>query len=122
MGQNFPMHTKTAKIIDAAAMNANVTSTVENINNALRFSIQTYWTGGATPVGNLILQGSNDMRLLADIADANAVFTDITTTAVSGNTGNILYNVENPSYSFVRIFYDNTSGNATLTATITVKN
>jgi hypothetical protein len=122
MAQNFPMHTETTKIIDAQAMNANVTSTVKNINNVLRYSIQVYWEAGATPIGNLILQGSNDMRLITDLASSSAVFTDIETTALSGNTGNIMYNVENPAYSFVRIFYDNTSGNATLTATITSKN
>lgn len=122
MGQNFPMHTETAKIIDAAAMNADVTSTVKNINNVLRYSIQVYWAAGATPVGNLILQGSNDMRLIADPASSSAIFTDITTSAVSGNTGSVIFNVENPAYSFVRVFYDTTSGNGTLTATITTKN
>jgi hypothetical protein len=106
MSQGYPHHAKNSVIINAQAMTGNITSEVENTNNINRFSIHVFWSGGGTPIGSLILQASND----------GSNFVDVETNTVTGNSGGIMYNVEGPSYSWVRVKYSFTSGSATMSA------
>lgn len=93
-------------LIEDESMGADVTSDALDISEAIGYSVEVSWAGGGAPVGNLILQGSN----------SGSVFTDIGTYSVTGNSGSILVNVEISRYAQIRLFYDRTSGTATMNA------
>jgi hypothetical protein len=59
----------------------------------------------------MILQGSID----------DQTYNDISSQAVSGNSGNILFNVERAGYSYFRITYSATSGSGNLTVKYNLK-
>jgi len=106
-----PYHLFNDALIDAQSMSSDITSDPYNINEAISFSVQAIWSNGSSPVGDFVLQGSND----------NSTFTDLTSGSVSGNSGSILINVEKPAYAWIRLFYDRTSGSGTLTAIVNGK-
>lgn len=101
-----PIHIKMEQIITNGSMGADVTSSSINVNEISLFAIQFIWSSGSTPVGNAILQGSID----------GSNYVDISTTAVSGNSGSVLFNVNGAGYSHVRVKYTRTSGSATANA------
>ena len=98
----------------AASFNSQGTLVDDNEST----SIQFVWSGGSTPVGTVKIQMSND---LADKPANVTNWTDITgsSTAVTGNTGSIAWNVVH-SYRFLRMVYTKTSGSAT-TASVQVQ-
>jgi hypothetical protein len=106
-----PHHLYNNTIVDAVAMDGDITSDVQNLNETRSYCIQAVWYDGSTPIGNLIVQGSND----------NSNFTDIVTASITGDTGSSLINVEQPAYGYVRVFYDRSSGDGTLDVTINGK-
>lgn len=93
-------------LVNGASMAADVTSAAQDLSFYWVFSMQAVFTG--SPVGSIELQASND----------NVTFTTIsgTNTAVSA-ASNIMWNVENAGYKYVRVFYDATSGTGSLTCT-----
>lgn len=93
------------------SMSANINSNSFNVNAPNKFCIQYSWNG-TTPVGSAVLQASND----------NVIWTNVTSQMVSGNTGNGMFNVERPSYAWVRIQYIFTSGTGTFSANINARN
>ena len=102
-----------------------VTSTGIDLISGYAYSIQAYWTGGSAPVGTFKLQASNDP---GDTGSGQGVsqpthWTDVTSSsqAITGTPGSILYDVTECAYRWVRLVYTNTSGTATLNATINVK-
>ena len=111
MSAGYPYHARNETIINAQSMGSDVTSSSENTNNIRSFSIHVFWSGGGTPIGSLILQASND----------GTNFVDVETNSVTGNSGGIMYNVENPSYSYARVKYVRTSGSATMSAVFNSK-
>lgn len=106
-----PYHSYTINLIDSEQMDADITSDVHNVDEVISYSIQASWSDGSTPVGAFVLQGSND----------GSVFTDIVSSNVSGNTGSILINVEKHAYTYIRLFYDRSSGDGVLLAVINGK-
>lgn len=94
-----------------ASMGADVTSTVKDISECTCVAVQGVWSAGSSPVGNMILQASLD----------DVTYSDISTLAVSGNSGSNLFNVDNPGYRYLRLFYDRTSGSGTLNVRISGK-
>lgn len=98
-------------------MNANLTSSAQQLQNAIGFAIQVVFTG--TPTGTFKLQASADP---ADAANATGKFTAILTKpnnwtditdssqAVSA-AGDITWNYTSPNYNWVRVIYtDGSSG------------
>ena len=71
-------------LIDAESMGADITSESYDISEAIGYSVQAVWSAGSSPVGSFIIQGSND----------GTNFTDIVASAVSGNSGSLMFNVE----------------------------
>ena len=98
-------------VISAVAMNADSTGTTVNLKECRSYAVQAVWSAGSTPVGTFYVRGSLD----------NSTFTDIASQAVSGNSGSFLLNVEMPAYNYMQTFYDNTSGNGTLTVKAALK-
>jgi hypothetical protein len=92
------------------AMTADRTSSSKEVSEVGGFAVHFVWSG--SPVGNLILQGSND----------NVNFVAVQTQAVGGSAGQWLINIERQHYKYARLFYEFTSGSGTLNARMTAKN
>ena len=105
---------KESQILTDGSMAADVASTPVIIVNypkataMINYSIQAVWSAGATPVGSLKLQATNDGTNWVDIACSS--------TEVTGNTGSVMYAIAAHSYDQVRLYYTWTSGSATLNA------
>lgn len=97
--------------VAAGDMSADITQSPSTfVGEVEHVAVHAVWTG-TSPVGNLIVQGSND----------NTNFTQISTDAVSGNSGSIMKNMPSVGYVFLRVFYDVTSGTGTLNVRISGK-
>jgi hypothetical protein len=107
-----PFHESLTTVINAGSMAGDITSSVLNVNNIRGYCVQAVWAGASSPLGDFIVQG---------VLEENGTFTNIQTTALSGNDGSILVNVESPMYGFVRCFFDWTSGSGSLTVKINTK-
>lgn len=110
---SLPIHLFNEHLIDDEAMNSDITSSSLGVNEAISFSVQAIWSDGTSPVGSLDLQASND----------GINFTSVLTSpsAVSGNSGQILINVEKHAYANIRIVYTRTSGDGTLNVYVNAK-
>lgn len=119
------MRQNQVQIITDGDMSGDVTSSVINLMNNYAFSIQCIWSGGAAPIGNFKLQGSNDN---ADQNGINAIivptnWTDINSSVqpISGTPGSLLFDVTECSYRWARVVYLRTSGSGTLQANLNTK-
>lgn len=89
------------------------------LGHICNYSLQLVFTG--SPVGTFKLQASNDHGMPDGGQTPQALnvsnWTDVTgsSQAVSA-AGNIMWNVENAGYTFVRVVYTVTSGTGTLTS------
>lgn len=108
---SLPVFLFDESLASAQSMGADVTSSARDISEANIVAIQGVWSSGTSPVGNMIVQGSID----------GTTYSDIDTLAVSGNSGSNLFNVVDPGYRYIRLFYDRTSGTATLNVRISAK-
>lgn len=107
---SLPIHLFNVTAISAVSMGADITSTSYNIDSATAVAVQWVYSGAGAETGDLIIQGSND----------NSTFSTIDTTSITTD-GNKMVNLSNPGYSWIRLFWDRTSGTGTLTATINAK-
>lgn len=92
------------QIVKSGDMSADVYSDSFLVGMADAMSVQLNWSG-ASPVGDLKVQVSNDGSTWVD---SDAVV------AVAVNTDSYLFNFEEPAWKYLRIFYDRTSGTGTL--------
>lgn len=103
-----------------ADLTATANSSQINLQHILGFCIQVVWSGGTSPVGSIKIQASCDNLTQSGgiIPAAVTNWTDIggTDTALSGNSGTILINLENVYFDFARVVYTRTSGTATTCA------
>jgi hypothetical protein len=95
----------------SGSMLANIVSLTVLVEDAVSYSIQVAWTGNS-PVGTLELQYSDGLR----DASGNIIYTPDaeTVSAISGNTGSYMVNVEKPAYSYVQLVYTFASGTGTM--------
>lgn len=105
----YPVTQFNQTILSAVDMTTDQTSVSSNIKECRLVAVHLIYAAGAT--GSLQIQASND--------DSN--WTAVSTTALSGSAGSVMYNVE-AGFAFIRVFYDATSGSGALTATINAKN
>lgn len=119
------MRQSNVQILTNADMSSTVTSIGTNLISIYAYSIQAVWTGGTAPNGTFSLQGSNDP---GDNGSGQGVsqptnWTNIigSSQSISGTPGNILFDVVECSYRWVRLIYTPVSGSGTLTATINTK-
>lgn len=112
-----PVHLFNIQIITNGDMSSNIISLSTNLDEAASYSIQAVFTG--TPVGVLMLEGTNDVPT----TDTNLTNWTIITDSESDvlEAGSYLINVEFPVYSYVRLVYTRTSGSGTLNARINAK-
>lgn len=105
---------KSYKMIDAADMSANVTSSTTSVINLDKASIVIAWSG-SSPVGTLEVQTRNGED---DVWRALSFGTAI---QVSGNSGDHRVVLNELPFTDVRVFYNFASGTGTLDAIITAK-
>lgn len=108
-----PIHIYNVKMLDAVTMAANRTSEGTNLETTVSCAVQVVWSGGASPVGTIALEASND--------DVTYTQIDESVLPVSGNSGSHMINIEKPAYSLVRVVYTRTSGAGNLTVIINGK-
>jgi hypothetical protein len=114
MGRGTSIHEFNNTLITAGSLSGDITSSSQVLNSVHHFAVQFIWTGASTPVGSVILQGSNDNITFTDISDSLL--------SVSGNSGSCLINYDLPSFGHVRVKYTRTSGTGgTVTCTINGK-
>lgn len=111
------------KVIDAGDMSqATITSSVTDIRYLDNVSIQCIFTG--TPTGSFALEGSLDyLRVNAQVTNSGT-WTPITlssTPAASGSAGNILLDLNQLSFPYIRIVYTKSSGTGVLNVYISGK-
>jgi hypothetical protein len=96
--------------ISDGLMEADLEGSAKEVKEAVRGSIQFIWTGTA-PTGTGRVQGSNN----------GTNWDDISTFALSGNSGNELVNLESIGYAYLRAFFTFSSGTGTLNAIVCTK-
>lgn len=106
----YPIFISNQKVINGAAMTANISSGAQNIQECTHFAVQSTWSG-TSPVGSLTVQASND-GINWDTVD---------TFAVSTNSGTHVYNSPLVGYVYTQVNYTFTSGTGTLTSLLSQK-
>lgn len=110
-------------IVDDGDMTqATITSDVTDIRYLDNISIQCIFTG--TPTGSFALEGSLDYYKINGAVQNTGTWTPITlssTPAASGSAGNILLDLNQLSFPYIRIVYTKTSGTGTLNVYISGK-
>lgn len=109
MSNITPIFVVNKQLFNAEVMGSNLTSEVIDISELTGFAIHSIWTG--SPVGNLLVQGSND----------GTNFYTIDTHAAGGALGQHIYNAAGQHYRYVRLAYTYTSGTGALTSYISGK-
>ena len=114
------MRYSNAQLLPATSMAATLHSFGELIEGLAVYSIQAVFTG--SPVGSLILQGSNDMVPISQVQGTDPAANVVnwstianTTTAVS-TAGSQLWNMPSEGYRWVRVLYTFTSGTGSISA------
>lgn len=96
--------------INGVSMGADIVGTGLDVAEATLVAIQSVWTG-TSPVGNLLIRASND----------DVTYTTLTTTAVSGNSGSLMFKDNVVGYRYIKAEYTYTSGVGTLTSKVCAK-
>lgn len=103
----------------ATSLGASANLSAVHIGHVANFAIQLVWTG--SPVGTFKLQASCDegapsANTTAVVTSGVSNWTDIADSSVSVfAAGDIMWNVENCGYNFVRVVWARTSGTGSLT-------
>lgn len=109
------IQTSNVAVIDAADLGASQTSSIADLKNAEGFAAHVYWSGGTATAGDLIVEGSND-------DSSSAVYTQVSTDAISTTSGSLLKNNPAAMYSFVRVRFVRSAGSGgTITCKLSVK-
>ncbi len=111
-------------IVDAASMDADITSKPINTQFLDNIGIQVKWTS-SDAVGVVEVQGSNNCKVdgYGDYVsgDFEALTFDPELTQPDSDNGSYLINLNQFPYSFLRIFYDRDSGDGTMSVVVTGK-
>lgn len=102
----------------SASAGATFTTQAVKIEHTTRFSTIMAFTGGGTPVGTLVVQGSNNAfdEDGTETELATATWADIAGSSQSvTNDGTFSYNASDAAYRAFRVKYTRTSGTATVT-------
>lgn len=113
------------------SMAANITSAPTIVQNLSAVCYSYSWSG-ATPVGTISIQGSNDYKLASDgqtVINAGTWTTltfllngtAVQSAPISGNTGNGIIDITTTAIWALRTVYTATSGTGTLTVVLNAK-
>lgn len=110
---------KSVHQIVAASMAGDITGPAYDIRQQDNCSIQLNFTGA--PVGTFNIQGSLDYYPDTNSAGNWIAVTFATPPVASGSAGQILLDMNQLSFPWIRIMYSRTSGTGTLDAYISTK-
>ena len=101
-----------SRLVEDVAMTATITSAALSLRHVDKAALQCSWPATGTPIGTLTLQGSCDPGHDGQQkpVPANWSTIDGTSVAVTGAAGDMLYNIQNPGYKWLRLVYTRTSG------------
>ena len=120
---SMPVHSFTQDIVGGDSgvsgnMALTITSLHQNIDEQVSFSVQASMTG--SPLGVIQLQASNDIVLSSAQVPVNWTTIQESVAAVTG-AGTYMVNYSLPSYTWVQLVYNPTSGSGTMYANINGK-
>lgn len=108
-------------VLSAESMGASFSSEPTFIPNISAVSYEASWSG-STPIGTLAVEVSNSVTTNADGSIRNAGnWTVLTSTAVSGNTGSIFFDVTITAGLATRLTYTRSSGTGSMDAIVNGK-
>lgn len=113
---------KFQNIVSGDMSQATITSSISNIQFLDDIGIQLVWTG-TSPVGTAAVEISIDhaQDSLGNVTVAGTWTALSAGTAVSGNSGNIFFDVYGISAPWIRVKYTKTSGIGTLNSYLCAK-
>ena len=96
--------------LDGVDLTANIVSEPIWVGHIANIALQISYSG-ASIAGNFKLQGSCDKQAVRVADSTVAVWSDLsgTTSAAAASGGDVLWNLENIGYSFVRLVWTDTS-------------
>ena len=108
-------------VINAQSMGASITGSPTNIQYLDNCSIQLNFTG--TPTGSFSIQGSLDhaANALTGVEQTAGNWIEFTGASATGAANNILIDLNQLSFPWIRIVYTRVSGTGTLDAYISAK-
>lgn len=108
------------KTVTSGDMSADITGTPTNIQYLDNICIQCVFTG--SPVGTLIVQGSATYQQnpTTHVQTVAGTWSTLTSYAVT-TAGDVLFDLNQLSFPWVRVIYTFTSGTGTLNATVSGK-
>lgn len=102
-------------MLDAVSIATSQTSAPTSVINMDKAGILVEWSAGAAPVGVITVEARYS-------PDGNFVAIDFGSAInVSGNSGSVQILLEELPYQDIRLVYTRTSGSATMSATILIK-
>lgn len=93
---------KPVRIRNAVATSATFNSSAYDVSNISVFTAQYIWSGGSTPNGVVIIEGSLNGTSWNTISSG--------TFSVTGSAGSVLVNVVDSGVRYARVTYTHTSG------------
>ena len=114
------------KVIDGGDGSGNLTSKVTDCRNIHNIIYQCVWAGAASPVGNYVLEGSNDYLpneydTVSGTAKNAGNWTAVLTTAYDGSVQPQALEANQFPFLYARLRWARTSGSGTLTVTVAGK-
>jgi hypothetical protein len=106
---NVPIFVFNELVFNGTSMAADINSSSIDISESVGYCAHFVWTG--SPVGNVIIKGSND----------NNNFVQVASQATAGTAGQFLANVEHVHYRYLKVSYSRTSGSGSLTCHVSSK-
>lgn len=110
---------KTIKLFEDVQMDQDQTSSEIDVSRYDSASINVIWDNTLTPIGELIFQvrnGDDD-----DWFDLNAGETIVVPTVAPDDTDKFVLNITELDFKWIRLFYDRTSGDGTISAVMFCK-
>jgi hypothetical protein len=119
----MPVHLGTQDIVGGSSgvsgdMSLTINSLYKNIDEAVSYSVQASMTG--SPLGVIQLEASNDIVPSSAQAPVNWTVIQESVAAVTG-AGTYMVNYSLPSYTWVRLVYNPTSGSGAMYTNLNTK-
>lgn len=105
---------KTTNLLKTVSATTDVRSAAYQLYDVQVFSVVVDFTGSDV-VGTLTLEASND-----ETGSTGFVTVASSSTSVTAS-GDVMYNVSNAGYRWIRVYWDYTSGTGNITINITTK-
>lgn len=113
---------KGGTLLQDEQMDGDITTGWVRYGAGRRVCIQASWHDGSTPVGNLIVQHTNEIgKLGLDESTARSVDVAGATLAISGDEDAGIIEITDTGAQAFRCFYDRTSGDGQLDITYNIK-